>query len=182
MKNFLKKLDITRIFLLLCLLFLLILIIITSKGAQKIIFMSSFIILNLFITLYKRYFRLPIEIEILSLGIILCSVSYDVAAGLFVALIGGILYTVFNTNFSPFTIPMILGYMMMAFLSSFFSHINIVYLGIFVNIIHNIFVFTIYHFLFKYDLSKNLLFSISNVLFNILLFINLGGIMYGVMT
>ncbi len=182
MKKFLKKLDITRIFLLICLLLLLILVIVMSKGAQKIIFMTSFIVLNLFVTLYKRYFKLPIEIEILSFGIVLCSVSYDVASGLFVALIGGILYAVFNTKFSPFTIPMILGYMMMSFISSYFSYVNIIYLGIFVNIIHNLFVFTMYHFLFKYDFSKNLIFSISNILFNILLFVNLGNFMYGIMT
>ena len=182
MKKFLKKLDLTRIFLLICLLLLLILVIVTSKGAQKIIFMTSFIVLNLFVTLYKRYFRFPIEIEILSFGIVLCSVSYGIASGLFVALIGGILYTVFSTNFTPFTIPMIIGYMMMAGLSSLFPHINIIYLGIFVNIIHNLFVFVMYHFFFKYDFGKNLLFSVSNVLFNILLFVNLGNFMYGVMT
>ena len=103
------------------------------------------------------------------------------ATGLFVALIGGILYTVFNTNFSPFTIPMMIGYMIMAVIASLFSYVNITVLGILTNLIHNAFVFLVYHFLFNYDIRKNLMFSLSNLLFNVILFLNIAPFLYGVM-
>ncbi|MBN2368193.1 hypothetical protein JXC34_04170, partial [Candidatus Woesearchaeota archaeon] len=124
---------------------------------------------------------LPVEFELLSLGIILCGYKYGFTAGLILALLGGVLYTIFCTNFSPFTIPMLLGYSLMAFLSSLFPGANITLVGIIVNIAHNALVFTMYHFLFAYPFGKNIIFSASNILFNALMFLNFAPLIAGIM-
>ncbi|MFH2020059.1 MAG: hypothetical protein ABIJ34_01480 [archaeon] len=161
------------------------LLLILSKEVRVLVFILAFIGLNVVVTAYKRYFAAPIEIEVLSLGIVLCSVAFGLPAGLFVAIIGGIVYTVLSTNFSPFTIPMMLGYIMMAILSFFLAHvfpgINISFLGIIVNLLHNLFVFFIYDGIFGYDVWKNAVFSISNFTFNAIIFLNLAPFLFSIM-
>ncbi|AJF62059.1 TPA: hypothetical protein HA239_05640 [Candidatus Woesearchaeota archaeon] len=158
-----------------------VLILATFRGARATLFVLGFIIFSVILTLYKRYFYIPIEFEIISLGIVLCSVEYGLAAGLIVALVGGIAYTIYCTSFSPFTVPMLFGYSLMAFLASFFPQANITYLGIAVNVIHNIFVFSIYHFAFRYDPFKNIMYSGTNILINILLFSNVAPFLSAIM-
>jgi hypothetical protein len=168
-----KKIGFKNLLVVILFVILLMILLTISKGLRAIVFVLGFIVVNVFATLYKRYFYMPVEFEILSLGIVLCSVAFDLNAGLIVAILGGIAYTIFCTSFSPFTIPMLFGYSLMAFFSFYIPITNIIYLGILANIIHNIFVFSIYHFIFRYDLGKNILFSTSNILFNIFLFYNL---------
>jgi len=182
LKNLVKKFGLKRIFTIFLLVIILLIFLTLSKGTRAILFVLTFIILNTILTLYKRYVKnLPIEFELLTLGIVLCSVSFGLNAGLIVAILGGISYILFSTNFSPFSIPMLLGYIFMAFFSAYFSNINIIYLGILANLIHNLFVFSIYHLAFGYDLLKNILFSLSNILFNIILFYNLAPILIRIM-
>jgi hypothetical protein len=158
-----------------------ILFLFSSKGLRSAFFIVFFAAANVFATLYKRYFYLPVEFEILSLGIVLCSYTYGLTAGLAVAIIGGLAYTVFCTNFSPFTFPMLLGYCLMAVIGTFVPVQNIILLGIIANVAHNMFVFTIYHVFFSYNIFKNLVFSISNIIFNALLFWNLGPLILRIM-
>ena len=180
MKKF-KKFSTEKIIMLSLSILILILILATSRGARAVLFVGSFIVLNVFATLYKRYFYLPVEFEVISLGIVLCSISYGLIAGLIVAILGGIVYTIFCTSFSPFTIPMILGYCLMAVLGVILPISNIIYIGIIANVIHNIFTFSMYHFAFQYDISKNLLYSGTNILFNIFLFGNFAPILLQIM-
>lgn len=180
MKEKIKKINTKRILLTLIAISLLLLLI-SSKSMRGIFFVMFFVVANVFATLYKRYFYLPVEFEIISLGIVLCSYTYGIGAGLAVALIGGAAYTIFCTSFSPFTVPMLFGYCLMAAIAAYVPIGNIVFLGILANIIHNIFIFLVYHFFFGYDIWKNFLYSASNILFNVLLFWNLGNILMKLM-
>lgn len=158
-----------------------ILILTTFRGARATLFVLGFIVLNVILTLYKRYFYLPIEFEIISVGIVLSSIKFGLIAGLTVAIVGGIAYAIYCTSFSPFTFPMLLGYALMALIAYFFSGVNMTYLGIGANIIHNLFIFVIYHFVFRYDLWKNIMYSGSNVLINIILFSNIAPFIFRIM-
>jgi hypothetical protein len=151
------------------------------KGVEALFFILFFIGLNIVVTMYKRVVYAPIEIETLSFGIILCSAKFGLIPGLTVAIIGGIIYVVYNNSFSPFTLPMMLGYIIMAVISSLYNTVNITLLGIAANLAHNIFVFSIYYFVFRYDVGKNILYSSSNLIFNILLFSNLGPLVFRLM-
>ena len=172
-----KKLKIKYLsYILLGLLFLILFIF--SKKTRSIIFVLIFIILNVFVTMYKRYFYFPIEFEILSLGIVLCSAGFGLGPGLVVAILGGIAMTIYCTSFSPFTPPMMLGYCLMAVIGAYVPISNIIYLGVIANMAHNLLVFSVYHFFFAYDIWKNMIFSVSNIVFNIIIFYNLGPFLF----
>ena len=167
-----KRYNLKHILLAVLILVLLLVFLLKSRLARGFVFIIGFISLNLLMTSYKRVIYLPIEFEILSFGIILCSYSFGVSIGIIVAVLGGLVYTIFSTRFSPFTIPMLLGYILMAIIAGFFNNINIVLIGIIANILHNLFVFLIYHFVLRYDPFKNLIFGLSNIFFNFILFLN----------
>jgi len=144
-----------------------------STKLRAAIFVSIFIVLNMLISNYKKYIKLPIEIEFLTLGIVLCTVRYGIKAGLVVAILGGILGFIVGFNISPFSFPMMAGYILMALVSYLGRNLPITLLGIIVTIANNSLVFIVYHFLFGYDITKNLSFGITNILLNLILFMKL---------
>ena len=162
-----------------------ILLLILSKEVRALLFIFAFLGLNSVITLYKRYVYLPIEIEVLSFGIVFTTVAFGLKAGIAVGMLGSILLTILTTSFSPFTIPMFIGYVVMAcvafMLNFLFPQIPYPYIGIIANISHNILVFSLYHIFLGYDPVKNLMFGISNILFNIFLFLNFGNLIFSLL-
>jgi hypothetical protein len=144
-----------------------------SKMFQAAVVISIFIFLSAVLSSYKRFIKLPIEIEILTLGIVVCTINFGVKAGLIVAIIGGILSFIVGFNISPFSLPMLLGYVSIAFTSFILRDFNITLVGIIASIVNNILVFVIYNYAFEYDIFKNLGYSISNLAFNIILFLNI---------
>ncbi len=147
--------------------------IIASKTARAAIFVALFIILNMIIASYKRFIRLPIEFEVLTLGIVICTVQFGLKTGLVLAILGGILSFVVGYNINPFSFPMLLGYILIAFVSFLFKGLDITLVGILATLANNLFVFTAYYYAFRYDFFKNLSFSLSNIVLNVIFFLNL---------
>ena len=156
-----------------CFVIFLVLFILFSEQIKALFFVTGFILLNIFISAYKKNFQFPIEIEILTLGIFFCTYFYGINAGLIVGIVGGLLSSVLYGYVSLFLIPMIIGNMLVAVLTPLFSPLHYSLAGIILTIIKNGFVFMIYHFVFGYNIGKNLSFSISNILLNIVLFLNI---------
>jgi hypothetical protein len=156
-----------------------------SREARAVLFIFAFLGLNSVITLYKRYIYLPIEIEVLSFGIVFTTIAFGLKAGIAVAMLGGVLFTILTTSFSPFTVPMVLGYVVMACtafsLRLFVPGLPYPVIGIVANVIHNLLVFTLYHFFLGYDPLKNFLFGFTNILFNIFLFLNFGDLLFSLL-
>ncbi len=150
-----------------------ILFILMSKTARAAVYVSIFIVLNMLISTYKRVVRFAIEFEILTLGIVLCTITFGIKAGLVIAILGGILSFFSSLNFSPFSFPMLVGYILMAILSYALSFLPITILGLIVTLANNLFVFSVYHLFFRYDIMKNVCFGVSNILFNFIIFTNI---------
>jgi hypothetical protein len=143
-----------------------------SKTIRAAAFVFFFIIINMALSSYKRFIKFPVEIEFLTLGIVFCTSEYGLKAGLTVAILGGILSFIVGYNISPFSFPMLIGYILMAFISFLLQGQNILLVGIIAAIANNIFVFLVYHFIFGYDTAKNISFGLSNMIFNLILFFN----------
>ena len=150
-----------------------ILFVLISKTARAAVYVSIFIVLNMLIANYKRVVRFAIEFEILTLGIVLCTVTFGIKAGFVIAILGGILSFFSSMNFSPFSFPMLMGYILMAVLSYFLRFLDVTVLGMIVTFANNLFVFSVYHLFFRYDIMKNVCFCVSNILFNFILFTNI---------
>ncbi len=153
--------------------FLLIIILIKSRTARASIYVTIFIVINMIIASYKRFLRIPIEFEVLTLGIVICTFQFGIKVGLVLAIIGGILSFIVGYNISPFSFPMLLGYMLIAVVTYLFKGFDLVFLGILSTLINNLMLFLVYSFVFDYDIFKNLSFGISNILFNTIFFLNL---------
>lgn len=167
-----KKFNFVFYFFLFFAIVLFVFFILKSRELRAILYLILFIIINMIISTYKRFIKLPIEIEFMTLGIVLLTYIYGLKIGLIFAIIGGILSFIVGFNISPFSFPMLLGYIIMCFITFLFQYINIgislIFIGIIASLINNIFVFLFYHFVFKYDLIKNISYSVSNFLFNFL--------------
>ena len=145
-----------------------------SDKTRAAIYISIFIILNTIITGYKKFIRIPVEIEVLTLGIVLCTMKFGLNAGLIIGLVGGLLGFFVGLEISPFAFPMFIGYVSMAFAAFLFRGIgDVTTVGLLTAFVNNIIVFSIYHFIFGYDVMKNIRFSFSNIALNIVLFFNL---------
>jgi len=155
-KNFFEDRDYFKFIVYGLMIFSVLLFLILSRKAKVAIWVSIFIFVNMVMTSYKKIIRLRLEIELLTLGIVLCTVSFGVKAGLVVAILGGILSFFVGLDINPFIFPMFVGYVMMVFTSYLLDGMNITYIGIFTSLINNLFVFLIYHLLFGYEITKNL--------------------------
>ncbi|MBD3203572.1 hypothetical protein GF327_04710 [Candidatus Woesearchaeota archaeon] len=145
------------------------------------LFVTAFIIANIALSSYKKNFQFPIEIEILTLGIILSTFLYGIKAGLLIAILGTILSSAFYGYYSPFLIPMIIGNMLVALLTPLFFSTQLFLSGLILSMIKNGFVFIFYHFVFNYHIGKNLSFGITNIIWNSLLFVNIAPILFTIM-
>ncbi|MBN2423230.1 hypothetical protein JXB41_08460 [Candidatus Woesearchaeota archaeon] len=145
------------------------------------IFVTAFIVGNVLLSAYKKNFQLPIEIEILSLGIVLCTFLYGIKAGMVIAVFGTILSSAFYGYYSPFLIPMVIGNIIVCIATPFFPVSSLFVSGTILTLIKNTFVFLFYHFVFNYDIGKNLSFGVTNVLLNIILFMNIGPFLFTIM-
>ncbi len=168
----LKKISLNKVITIAIMLLTALFLLLRFDYARSLLFMFSAVALNLILTSYKRIIRLPIEIEVLSFAIVMTGYTMGLTAGILIALLGGIAYIVFSSQFNPFSIPMLFGYVLMAMIASIFHRQPIVMVGIAANLIHNLFVFLVYHYFFRYDPLKNLIYGGSNILFNMFLFVN----------
>ncbi|MFH0874576.1 MAG: hypothetical protein V1859_01470 [archaeon] len=162
-------------------LFALPLIIFFYKEIKATLFVTAFIVGNIIVSAYKRDFQFPIEIEILTVGIVLCTLKYGLKAGILIAVFGTILSSAFYGYYSPFMIPMIIGNIIGAAIPFAMPLQNIFLLGLVVSIVKNAFVFVFYHFVFNYDITKNLAYGTSNLFVNMILFLNIAPFIYAFM-
>lgn len=161
-------------------LFLLALSIFMFKYSKALFFILLFIALNSIMGLYKAFFYIPIEIELISLGTILCTLSFGLKEGLTVGVIGSLLAAVVNGTISYLTIPMVVGYCFMAFITPVFSGVGAMAGGITIVLITNVLIFIVYQFM-GYDLFSNFTFSISNIVWNLLLFLRVAPFLFSIM-
>lgn len=159
---------------------LLILSTLMFKYNKAVFFVILFIALNSIIGLYKAFFYIPIEIELVSLGTILCTLSFGLKEGILVAVLGSLLAAVVNGTISYLTIPMVIGYIFMAFITPMFSGLGVAFGGIVVVLLTNILIFIIYQIM-GYDLFSNIVFSVSNIIWNLLLFLRLAPFLANIM-
>lgn len=157
------------------------LIILFSKEITIVFFVAGFIIINILISSYKKNFQFPIELEILTMGIVLSTFAFGLKAGMLIAIFGTILSSAFYGYYSPFLIPMVMGNAIICVLTPLFPMSHIFITGVILSLIKNIFIFLFYHFIFNYDIGKNISYGVSNIILNAILFFNIAPLLFGIM-
>lgn len=156
---------------------LLIFSILVFNLSKAIFFVALFIALECIIGL----FNIPsIDIELISLGTILCTLSFGVKAGLLVAILGSLISDIINGKISYLTMPMMFAYCLIALITPLFSGLGIVLGGIIVVLIVNVLLFMVYYAM-NYDFLSNVMSSASNIIWNLILFLKVAPFLFSIM-
>ena len=152
-------------------------------GLKKIFFISLFIVGNSYILLIDRYIDLPIDIEFSTLGSILTTIAFNLKLGIFVAISTKLASMLYVGKIRVDHIFMIIGYCLEAIMAKlFFPFIpNLIYLGIIINIIYNIYIFIISKFVLGMRELDIVGYALSNILFNIVIFSGFSKFIFGFM-
>ncbi len=137
---------------------------------RAFIVMILFILANVLIGRIRRVIPMPIEIEVVTLGTVVCTMLYGFGAGVFVAVFSAIIGAVIAKRISPYTLVMVVGYIIVATIATAFNPADVVKAGIILTIVNNLFIFCIFQFAFRYSVLRNIAYGLSNVILNILIF------------
>jgi|GEM_PF-4959406 len=149
---------------------ILLLIFLLRHVLKAFIVMLLFIFANVVIGRIRRVIPVPIEIEVVTLGTVICTILYGFGAGAFVAVFSAIIGAVIAKRISPYTLIMVVGYVIVATIATAFDPAGVVKAGIILTIVNNLFIFCVFQFAFRYSVFRNISYGLSNIILNILIF------------
>jgi hypothetical protein len=150
---------------------LILLSILFIKTVALIVTVCMFIFINVVLKFYKRVFPgIPIEFEITTFGSVVTTIAFGVWAGLIVALLSCLFAEFLNQRISPNSFVNMIIYLLIPLLSLLLNPSNVIMGGLIICIIINVIIYFIFMFVMHYDFFKNTLYSLSNILWNYLLF------------
>ena len=132
-------------------------------------FVSLLIALNVVGSVYRRYLQLPISLEFATFGTVLAAAAYGHTAGLAVALLSPLIAAIYNGDFSPYTLVTVCIWATAAMVVPLHPA-NILLVGMSVAIIKNLIVTLVFQFVFQYDLPRNIIYVITDLCLNIVMF------------
>lgn len=138
-------------------------------SVKAIFVMSAFIIAGSFSTFYFNYARVPIHLETVKLGTILCAVAYGIYPGIVVGIIATFFGKVLVGRIDEKLPLSMVTISLVAVAAGLFSAADITLLGIVIVLFYNIVMFLLTHFLGG-DLAWNLPYETSNFLVNLFWF------------
>ncbi len=136
-----------------------------------IFFVTLFTVGNTLMQSFKRYVDPPIDIELSTFSSILITIEYGLGYGLMAAFFTKFVQMLYIRKIKMAYFFMISSYMVAALFANFFSALNIVTMGIIVTIISNFYLAFIRKFLLGYAPVEILSYAVTNIIFNIVLFI-----------
>lgn len=130
-----------------------------------------FILADVLISRVKRVFSaVSIQIEVITLGTIICSILWGFGAGAFMAVLASLIGDAVAKRMSVYTFVRLGSYIIMAAIATAFDPANVVKAGIILAIANNLTLFLVFRLAFRYNMLKNISYTVSNIAFNILLF------------
>ena len=133
---------------------------------------------NAFMLRYERYVDLPIDIELSTFSAILMALKYGVMWGIAAGIATKFAVMISNRDFNRNSIVSLSGYVLAAVFAGIFSDLPILYLGLLVTLLVNLFTFLVMRFVFfvsEYEIAS---YTITNVLFNIVIFVGLSDLIF----
>lgn len=154
-------------------------IVLVALNIKLVLAASLLILFNILIKWYKRL-AIPIEIEVVTFGVVIFTIVYGFAVGVLFALICSFLGDHFNRGMNINTVIMTLGYVMGAVLTALLPIESVAVMGIFVTLIVNVYLLLAYQFI-SFNPLSNLSYSISNIIVNVYLFTKLAHVVMSVL-
>lgn len=147
-----------------------------------LVFIGAFsMVVDRLISMFFFYAKMGYGFELILLVTVVSGIAYGPVAGVIVGGSSITLGYILSRRLSMFSIVTVPSYMIIGFLAHYFSNYNIVLVGVGFAIVYNIIVSLIIIPVLGAKPVKCLIFSITNVLFNIFVFSRLGDWLLGVM-
>lgn len=147
--------------------------------ARQIVAIISVILLLLlasFSTVYKRKMGMPLGgFELVTFGTVLTAVAFNPIVGLLFGIVSSLASEIISQNIGPLTWIYVLITGLLGLLAGYFSHLNLVFLGVAFTAASLLLNQAIYLFIGDADIKSMTVFYIAtNLIFNIILFATLG--------
>lgn len=151
----------------------LLLLIVGSAAIKNLFVCAIFIFLCIVIRSYKRVIsNIPIEVELVTFTIVVLATTLGFWYALFCGIIGFLASEFFNNHINKY-MPLSIGfYVVMAFVASILPG-SVVTVGIMTTIINNASQLLFYQVIGGFSTIENVLYSITNITFNLFMFLKI---------
>lgn len=151
----------------------LLLLIVGSAAIKNLFICAIFIFLCIVIRFYKRVIsNIPIEVELVTFTIVILAATLGFWYALFGGIIGFLASEFFNNHLNKY-IPISIGfYVVMAFVASILPG-SIITVGIMTTVINNASQLLFYQVIGGFSTVENVLYSITNITFNLFMFLKI---------
>jgi hypothetical protein len=148
---------------------------------RPIIFLTVLCALNAFLLIYDRYVELPIDIELSTLSAVTMSVTFGLKWGIAAGVLSKFVSMVSNRDFNKNSLVSMVVYALAAVLASMFQGMNVVTMGLLIVVIVNLFAFLIFRFVLFMSTYELVMYAVSNIMFNIVMFMGFAEIIVKLM-
>jgi hypothetical protein len=143
-----------------------------------IVFLVLFCILNVVLLIYDRYVEVPLDFELSTFSAFIMTLKFGLVWGILAGVITKIAVIISNKDFNRNSIIAIAGYAMAAVFASLFHSLPILVSGILVVLLVNVFTALIMRFVMFVSGYEIAMFSISNIIFNIIIIMGFAEIVF----
>ncbi len=138
---------------------------------KPFIFLILLCFLNTLLLLYDRYVELPIDIELSTFSAVLMTLKFGLNWGIAAGVLTKLAAIISNRDFNKNSIVSLSAYALVAVLANIFRGLPFLTLGIIIAVLINLYVILFSRFILFMSNYEIAMYSISNVIFNIIVFI-----------
>jgi hypothetical protein len=143
-----------------------------------IIFLVLFCILNVVLLIYDRYVEVPLDFELSTFSAFIMALKFGIVWGILAGVITKIAVILSNKDFNRNSLISIASYALAAVFASVFHSLPLLFSGILVIILVNLFTILAMRFVMFVSGYEIAMFTISNIIFNIIIFMGFAEIVF----
>lgn len=138
---------------------------------KPILFLIVLCALNIILLIYDRYVQVPIDIELSTLSAVIMTLKFGLNWGIAAGVLTKVAVMISNSDFNSNSIVSLTAYSLVAVLANLFRGLPFFYLGILVAVLVNIYIMLFSRFILFMSTYETVMYSASNVFFNIFFFV-----------
>ncbi len=154
-----------------------VLVLFYARQIASIISVILLLLLASFSTVYKKKMGMPLGgIELVTFGTVLTAVAFNPVIGLLFGIVSSLASEIISQNIGPLTWIYVLITGFLGLLAGYFSHLDLLFLGVAFTVASLLLNQAIYLFIGDADVkTMTVVYIVSNLAFNVILFATIGG-------
>lgn len=160
---------------------LLLLYFVFGPGFAAVVVMIVFILIGMFSTFYQNFFKSPINFEMVKFVTVLTSVAYGPIPGMLVGMISSFIGKLISGRLEADSFVSLIAIAIISFLAYAFRSMDIVMLGMLMVVLYHLIIFPAVLMLGG-TMGYGIIYSGSNIIFNLIIFSYLGRFVLSLIT